>query len=157
MSDINDSASDIDYDYSSNDNLDVDWDLESEMDEPPKDPEPTATTKHQKEYEAALAIVNCMNQNGLSLDELVYALCYGNPLCTTESEAKDAKRPLKTARRELMKSPLLPKIPDNLHTPPNYSGARPQAATKTLDRWAWNHTVRLSRAEIDRLASTNER
>ncbi|KAG8729377.1 hypothetical protein FRC11_008900 [Ceratobasidium sp. 423] len=30
---------------------------------------------------------------------------------------------------------------------------RPQAASKALDQWTWNHTVRLSRAELDRLAA----
>ncbi|CAE6413049.1 unnamed protein product [Rhizoctonia solani] len=52
-----------------------------------------------------------------------------------------------------MKSPLLPKILDKLHTPPKYTGARPKAASKTLDEWAWNHTVRLSRVELDKCAA----
>ncbi|EUC55257.1 hypothetical protein RSOL_105110, partial [Rhizoctonia solani AG-3 Rhs1AP] len=156
MSDIDENAFDIDYDYPENDITDIDWDLEPESDEPPRDPEPEATTQHQKEYEAVLTVVDCINQCGLKLDDFVYALCYGNPLCTAESDAKDAKRPLKNARRELMKSPLLPKILNNLHTPPRYTGARPQAASKALDRWAWNHAVRLSRAELDQLAA-NER
>ncbi|GAB1526591.1 hypothetical protein RhiTH_009759 [Rhizoctonia solani] len=52
-----------------------------------------------------------------------------------------------------MKSPLLPKILDKLHTPPKYTGARPKAASKALDEWAWNHTVRLSRVELDKCAA----
>ncbi|EUC64909.1 hypothetical protein RSOL_494340, partial [Rhizoctonia solani AG-3 Rhs1AP] len=115
MSDIDENAFDIDYDYPENDITDIDWDLEPESDEPPRDPEPEATTQHQKEYEAVLTVVDCINQCGLKLDDFVYALCYGNPLCTAESDAKDAKRPLKNARRELMKSPSF-QILNNLHT-----------------------------------------
>ncbi|CUA68570.1 Callose synthase 2 [Rhizoctonia solani] len=157
MSDIDETTSDIDYEYTDDDITDIDWDLEPESDEPPHNPEPEATTHHREEYEAVLAVVDCMNQHGLKLDTFVYALCYGNPLCTAESDAKDAKRPLKNARRELMKSPLLPKILNNLHTPPHYTGTRPKAASEALDRWAWSHVVRLSRAELDQLAASERK
>ncbi|KAG8755621.1 hypothetical protein FRC11_005911, partial [Ceratobasidium sp. 423] len=151
MSHINETASDIDYEYPDDENLDAEWDPEPELDKPPRDPEPEATTQHQEQYEAILVVVNLMNEHGLRLDTLVHALCYGNPLCTAESGSK--QKPLKTARNELMKSPLLPKILNNLHTPPCYMGRHPQAASKALNQWAWNHTIRLSQAELDRLAA----
>jgi hypothetical protein len=156
MSDIEENASDIDYDYLGNDLSDAEWDLEPEPDEPPQGPRPEATAQQQQEYEAVLAVVECMDRNGIKLDTLLYAWCYGNPLCAAESKAKDAKQPLKSAWRELMQSPLLPIILNNLHTPPHYTGAHPKAASMVLDQWAWNHTVRLSHAELDKLAA-NER
>lgn len=88
-----------------------------------------------------------MNQNGLRLDKFVLALCYGNSLCSSDNSA------LKEARRQLMKSPALPTILNNLHTPPSYTGARPEAASKTLDNWVWNHTTKLVCTELDKFAA----
>ncbi|KDN39293.1 hypothetical protein RSAG8_08928, partial [Rhizoctonia solani AG-8 WAC10335] len=60
---------------------------------------------------------------------------------------------VREARRQLMKSAALSTILNNLHTPPSYAGARPEAASKTLDNWAWNHTTKLARTELDKFAA----
>ncbi|KDN44988.1 hypothetical protein RSAG8_05161, partial [Rhizoctonia solani AG-8 WAC10335] len=149
MADFDNSGYESDFDYHEDDFLEPEWDPEPEPDVLPRVQisQPQASNEQEKEYTAVKRVVECMNQNGLRLDKLVLALCYGNSHCSSDNSA------LKEARLQLMKSPVLPTILNNLHTPPSYNGARPEATSKVLDNWAWNHTTKLARTELDKFAA----
>ncbi|CAE7104953.1 unnamed protein product [Rhizoctonia solani] len=137
---------DSDFEYPEEDFVEPEWDPEPEPDILPRIPPSQPSDAQKREHAAIEEVVECMNRNGIRFDTLVYALCYGNPLCSSDNGK------LKVARNQLMKSSKLPTILDHLHTPPSYTGARPEAASKTLDEWSWKHVTKLSRIELDHFA-----
>ena len=138
MADIDWSNNESDFEYLEADFVELEWDPEPEPDVLPQASQPRASDMHKQERNAIEEVVECMNHNGLRLDMLVHALCYGNPLCSSDNGK------LKAARNQLMKSPKLSTILNNLHTPPSYTGSHPEATSMTLNEWAWNHVMKLA-------------
>ncbi|KAG8694290.1 hypothetical protein FRC08_008582 [Ceratobasidium sp. 394] len=130
-----------DVDYPEED-IPADWDLEPEPELLPNPDVPRVPTNEEAEYGAVKAVIQCLRSHGLKLDEFLDALCWGNPQCVGDLEMREV-------RHQLVRSPRLPSILDQLHTPINYTGKRPQAAAAVLNQWAWRHAMQLARAELD--------
>ncbi|KAF8669454.1 hypothetical protein RHS04_08862, partial [Rhizoctonia solani] len=140
-----------DFDYTEEDFAEPEWDPKPKPDVLPRVPASQALDTHRQEHAAIEEVVECMSRNLIRLDTLVFAICYGNPLCSLDNGK------LKAERNQLMKSSKLPTILDHLHTPPSYTGSRPEAALKTLDEWAWKHVAKLSRVELDQFATDSRK
>ncbi|KAG8696910.1 hypothetical protein FRC08_006849 [Ceratobasidium sp. 394] len=140
---------DIDYDRlsdASGDFVAEDWDLESEAEAEPYPNEPVPNDDAAEAlHRSILTVVRCLEDQNLRLDEFLVGLCYGNKPSIEHSATK-------RCRNQLMSSPRLPTILDNLHTPSHYTGALPKAARSTLDRWAWRLVVRQARKELNAFA-----
>ncbi|KAG8727056.1 hypothetical protein FRC10_006479, partial [Ceratobasidium sp. 414] len=133
------------YDYFDDDDVGVDWDLKSEPELLPNPPEPQVLTDDETEFKAVLAVVQCLNENNIKMDQFLDALCWGNKKCVGNPTIKEA-------RRQLVQSKQLMTILDHMHTPINYTGERPKAAATTLNRWAWRHVTQLARHELNEMA-----
>lgn len=126
--------------------IDEDWDLEPEdLPNPASHNTSASEGNAEAQYQSIRKVCECLRDQKLDLGVFLHGLCYGNDKSVGDTLIKEC-------RRQLMSSPLLSEILDNLHTPPRYSGARPKAASATLDRWAWKHIIRQARGEIHELA-----
>lgn len=90
-----------------------------------------------------LEVVEKIYSLGMRLDTFLDALCYGNTLCRPPHQ-------LKTARRHLQTSDLLPGILDRLHAVPRTEskGKQAEGAAELLERWALATTARIYRQEL---------
>ncbi|KAF8597051.1 hypothetical protein BDV93DRAFT_569883 [Ceratobasidium sp. AG-I] len=84
-----------------------------------------------------------MHKLGFTLASLLDHICYGNELGRSASA-------LKKARRDLRRSPLLPRILDHLHTTPRtqHKGKNALGAVEPLETWALTTSTRIFRKEL---------
>ncbi|KAG9084689.1 hypothetical protein FS749_005034 [Ceratobasidium sp. UAMH 11750] len=89
------------------------------------------------------SLLDSMHASNMTLDVFLHEVLYGNPL------ARDVGC-FKKARSDLRESNLLPKILDNLHTPPRTAskGKRAPGAVAPLEHWAMDTCAALYRREL---------
>ncbi|EUC60284.1 hypothetical protein RSOL_335380, partial [Rhizoctonia solani AG-3 Rhs1AP] len=98
MSESDSSEYDSDLEYPEEDFAEPEWDPKPEPGVLPGVPPSQTSDVHRQEYAVIEKVMECINKNGIRLDTLVYALCYENPLCSSDNGK------LKAARNQLMKS-----------------------------------------------------
>ncbi|KAG8770018.1 hypothetical protein FRC12_004567 [Ceratobasidium sp. 428] len=117
--------------------VEEDLDFESKPASTPSNKASSLLTK----FQTILDICMCLWHHVMKIDAFLLGLCYRNERSVTDTT-------MKKYRGQLMGSHLLPRILNNLHTPPNYTGSCPKAAQAKLENWAWEHVIwHLGRAQ----------